>query len=240
MKLRSIPMMHSLWTSRYAKRKSAAFSIPLLLALCLLFSTVSPSAANAEACGRADIRQRLLYEAQQPLIEQLLRQLVKGSDKAKTIVVGEWVLHSHGIAFHIPPQMSYGGNPRGVAAVLLADDEGEVEFVTNIVVSISDEDKGLETRGEEMVERRYGSQFARFELLDLSTTEIKGAVGIRIAFLTEQSPRLYMQQRLVNRDGHCFIFMLSTQNDTRIRHEGLKMFEAFCDSLIFADPASLR
>lgn len=230
MTVRSTRMTHSSRTSPW--RRAWGDRLCLLTLACLLAAL--PCAAGAEdffarAQDAADGAQARAY------VQDVSGRLwAQKPAPAKDVWIGRWCVRTDGFAFLLPEGLLCEGRYRSTA-LLLVDEATDTAYRTMITLAITGEDEGLDNLTPARAKVAWGSQFSRFELLAFSREAMYGETGIRLSFLTGDSPRLLIQQQLFNKGGRSYIVTLTVENSFPRLCVALEQLSTFCDSLLFRD-----
>lgn len=193
-------------------------------------------AGAAEAMPTLGMLQQAAEDAQaRAYLDENLADLLNRKKRGlQELRMGDWRLKAEGYAYRIPEGMVSGGRYGNAAVSLMADADAEHSFRTVITVTITGEDADLEHMTPEKAKSAFAGNFRRYRLLDFASETLCGEACVRITSVWSDSPELVMLQRLMNINGSCFIFTLMAINDPVHIIDGLRQFQAFCDSLVFA------
>lgn len=163
------------------------------------------------------------------------------------LVVANWYLHPDGFAFQIPEGLVLADKRRRATSLfssyrdavsLLDPTDEDNSFQTFLTVSITSEDKRLQTMQREDAVRLFSSQFDRFALVSFTRVLLCGVEGIRMTFLTGRSPRLQVQQCMFEKNGKTYIATIASENNLQALPTAWQQFDTFYRTLFFLEDVS--
>jgi hypothetical protein len=196
--------------------------------------TFAPTVHEPNACSGETAKSML----------SLFMERAKG--RRDGIIVAGWYLHPDGFAFQIPDglvpaDMRRSGSLlsayRGVASFLDPSQEGN-PFQTFFTLSITSEDKRLQTMHREDAQRLFSSQFERFSLISFAKVIVCDVDGIRLSFLTGRSPRLQVQQCMFVKNGKTYIATMVSENKLHSLPAAWRQFDTIYSTFFFLEDMS--
>lgn len=205
-----------------------------LALLCVLLLAL-PAVVLCEPAGGMTALLQVAEDARikASLEERLADYLSLKRRGTQEILLGDWRLKAEGYAYKIPAGLSSSGRYGNAAVSLMAPPDGTASFRTVITVTITGEDKDLAGMTPEKARGAFSGNFRNFRLLDFERDTLCGETCVRIVSTWSDNPQLLMLQRLMNKNGSCFIFTLMVVNTPAAVRAGLHQFNAFCESLVF-------
>lgn len=193
--------------------------------------------------GAEPLEQQWILTDPPRLARSLLWWYASAEKKAdKPLTLGGMYVYPHGLAICLPDGYKMNSYSRGNRLEMLDQrpQTKDARFRTMITFNISDKDEGLKDLTDRTIVDAYTSRFQRFELLSFEREIMHGAQGVRLSFVSGNSPQLLTQQWMFNKNGKCYVISVTVENNLSCVLSGLEEATAFCDSLIFVSPTARK